>query len=83
MGKEMRIVGWTPGNSVVIQERKTGEWIQSTVTETEFNFIIRHNFPKYWKEWMSKERVQTSMDFFYHYGETPEMIRKGEAFIFS
>ena len=83
MGKEMRIVGWTPGNLVVIQEKGKGEWIQSTVTETEFNLIMQHNYPKYWNEWMSKERVQTPMDFFWNYHEDPEMRRKGEAFIFS
>lgn len=87
--KEMRIVGWTPGLSVNIQLRnyivtKNCDWKQVSISEKEFDELMRSEYPAYYEEFEEKnDEDETAIEFFYHYGETPKMRREGTAYIYS
>ena len=89
--KEMRIVGWTPGKSVVYQEReitgiwKEDLWVQECISEKEFETYMQGNFPTYWNDFLDyyEHFDVTSCEYFWNYGETDEMKRNGDAFVYT
>ena len=88
MLNEMRIVGWTPGLSVNIQRRdftsRNWDWNQISVTEKEFDEIMKSEYPEYYEVYEEKkDEDETAIEFFYHYGETPKMRREGTAYIYA
>ena len=79
--KKMRIVGL--GTSIIIQVNFGGsEWEQKTLSRDEFRSFMESKFPVYWEEYLNYGAYYTPEEFFYHYGETSEMRRKGEAYIY-
>ena len=82
--KYMRIVGY--GLNVVhvqTSNHRNRNYEQTRMTPIEFMEFMKREFPHYWQEYLDKADTDTYPEkFFYHYGETPEMIRKGEAFVF-
>ena len=79
---EMRIVGITD-NRVWVQGKKDGKWHQTIVDKTAFEVMMRMSFPRYVEEYAMSNTDKDMADFFYHYGETESMKRKGEAYIFT
>ena len=80
--KFMRIVAL--GKQVFIQtsNHKNRDYKQSIMTPDEFAAFMQEHFPIHWKEYEINGQGQTAAEFFYNFGETPEMKRKGEAFVF-
>lgn len=77
---KMRIVGL--GAKVFIQTMKGNNWEPNNIDRNEFENLMRNEFPSYVTEY-EKDNINCDMaDFFYHYGETSAMIKKGEAYIF-
>ena len=77
---KMRIVGM--GAKVFVQIMKNNRWEQSHINRDEFEDLIRNEFPRYMAEYEKNNTNCDVADFFYHYGETDAMLRKGEAYIF-
>ena len=78
---KMRIVGMGI-KKVFVQIMKTNEWEQKHINKNEFKNLMRNEFPKYMAAYEESNTNCDIADFFYHYGETDAMIRKGEAYIF-
>lgn len=78
---KMRIVGLGL-HKIIFQEKKGSEWEQKTLRSDLFDEYMINNFPTYYEEYMEDETELFASEFFYHYGETHEMIRNGEAYIF-
>ena len=72
---KMRIVGMT-GSKFFIQTLYNGTWIQEKITFAEFAEFMKEHFPAVF------EQLGDNWDAYYNYGETEEMRRKGEAYIF-
>ena len=78
---KMRIVGMGV-KKVFVQIMKNNSWEQDNIDRNEFENLMRNEFPKYVAEY-EKNNINCDMaDFFYHYGETDAMLRKGKAYIF-
>lgn len=78
---KMRIVGMNTTH-VFIQTLINNEWKLNIMNEKEFKSFMYNMFPTYMAEY-EKDTINTkATDFFYHYGETEDMRRKGEAYIF-
>lgn len=54
----------------------SGEWQQIHLTYSEFINFMKTFFPTV------AEQLGDNVEDYYHYGETPEMITEGEAYIF-
>lgn len=80
----MRIVGLTNWNSVVIQKRneKTRKWEQETLDYTTFKNMMETEHPRLYNKFLNSGSEDIG-EYFYRYGETPEMILKGDAYIFN
>ena len=78
---KMRIVGMD-AKKVFVQIMKNNEWEQKHINKNEFENLMRNEFPKYVAEYKEDNTNCNMADFFYHYGETDAMLRKGEAYIF-
>ena len=78
---KMRIVGMGV-KKIFIQIMKNNEWEQKHINKNEFENLMRNEFPKYMAEYEENNTNGDIADFFYHYGETDAMLRKGEAYIF-
>lgn len=72
---KMRIVGMICGE-MWIQIYNNGTWRQEELTTTEFRDFMREHFPAVLDE------LGDDWDAYYNYGETEEMQRRGEAYIF-
>lgn len=81
--KHMRIVG-LGAHQIIFQESTNGRaWVQKTLRSDLFEDYMEENFPAYYSDFMNSTLDMSAAEFFYHYGETPEMRRKGEAFIYT
>lgn len=82
--KYMRIVAINP-DSVFIQTatRNTHNFTQTIITRDEFANLMMDEFPEYWADYEKCTIPMDAADFFYHYGETPEMRKTGEAYIYT
>lgn len=78
---KMRIVGINTTH-IFIQTLTNNEWKQDIMNEEEFKSFMYNTFPIYMTEYEKDNTDRKVMDFFYNYGETEEMKRKGEAYIF-
>ena len=78
---KMRIVG-IGLTKVFIQIMKNNNWEQSHINRNEFENLMRNEFSKYVAEYEENNTNCDMADFFYHYGETDAMLKKGEAYIF-
>ena len=78
---KMRIVGMD-AKKVFVQIMKNNEWEQKHINKNEFENLMRSEFPKYMAEYEGSNTNCDIADFFYYYGETDAMLRKGEAYIF-
>lgn len=87
--KYMRVVAYG-GNSVFVQtsNQRNRDYEQTIMTLNEFEEFVKENFPKEWEEYLEYNKnvdwqFQKALhEFFYRYGETEEMRRKGESFVF-
>lgn len=82
MSSKMRIVANTPGKNVFIQKEIRGKWVQEIITVEEFVGLMKKDYPKDWEVYEKSGMEKEPDDFFYYYGCTEKMIRKGESFIF-
>lgn len=81
--KYMRIVG-LGAHQVIYQESKNGRtWEQKTLRTDCFEDYLEREFNKYWPDFLNCTQDVSAAEFFYHYGETADMRRKGEAYIFT
>ena len=78
---KMRIVGMGV-KKMFVQIMKNNTWEQSHINKNEFENLMINNFPNYVAEYEKNSTNCDMVDFFYHYGETDAMLRKGEAYIF-
>lgn len=72
---KMRIVAMT-SHDVTVQIKMRTHWWQTCLEEAEFLEFVRQHFPT------AAEQAGDNIEDYYHYGETPEMQIKGEAYIF-
>ena len=80
---KMRIVAIS-AHAVFIQENNGNEWEQTKMRIDLFESYMEKNFPKYYNEFLNTDTSDDcAAEFFYHYGETPEMKRKGIAYIYT
>lgn len=79
---KMKIVGINT-TYIFIQTLMNNEWKQNKMNEEEFKSFMYNTFPIYMKEYEKDNTNTKVMNFFYNYGETEEMKRKGEAYIFT
>lgn len=88
--KYMRIVG-LGGNVIHVQEsnRKNAGFKQRVISHDDFVELMKSDFPAYFEEFLNSPNANEPeffghdcCSFFYHYGETRDMIRSGEAYIF-
>ena len=77
---KMRIVGIN--EKVFIQIMKNNRWEQSCISKSEFENLMRNEFSNYISEYEKSNTSYDMANFFYNYGETDAMRRKGEAYIF-
>ena len=78
---KMRIVGMD-AKKVFVQIMKNNEWEQKHINKNEFENLMRNEFSKYMTEYEESSTNCDIIDFFYYYGETDAMLKKGEAYIF-
>ena len=81
----MRIVGMSPG-FMNIQTRTNGsDWKQEILSPEQFENFMKKYFPIEYGEYCDFLEFfdESIFNFFYHYRETPKMIREGEAYIFT
>ena len=78
---KMRIVGMGV-KKIFIQIMKNNQWEQSHINRNEFENLMRNDFSKYVAEYEENNTNCDMADFFYYFGETDAMLRKGEAYIF-
>lgn len=83
MGRKMRIVAMN-SNRILVQffNPEKNAWKQKTHTFDEFDELMRTACPKEYDEYLKSGTTKSAADYFFHYGETPKMIRKGDAFVF-
>lgn len=68
--KDMRIVGLNP-DKIFIQFRTGYDWSQEAISYTEFEDLMRSDYPRYWAEYLKSEDREslTPELFFYQIGE--------------
>lgn len=85
---QMRIVALSSGTETIIIQWKTMQsyFTQETMSYKQFDKYMKVTFPKYYKYYEiakeQQEEICNSADWFYNFGETMEMRRKGESYIF-
>lgn len=80
---EMRIVA-VNSHAIFIQENNGVGWKQTQMRSDLFEGYMEKNFPAYYNEFLNADTSdEAATEFFYHYGETPEMRRKGIAYIYA
>lgn len=80
---KMRIVAIS-AHAVFIQENNGNGWEQTKMRINLFENYMEENFPKHYNEFLNTDTSDDSAaEFFYHYGETPEMKRRGIAYIYT
>ena len=78
----MRIVGLS-AKVVTVQIRYGVEgWSQLGLTHSQFEEVMKNVFTDYYKDYEMSGQRKSCANFFYHYGETEMMLRKGIAFIY-
>lgn len=80
----MRIVGIS-NDWIVVQTQtgRRGDWEQVGMSWAEFDAWMWENFTPYFEEYLLKaEPEQSAAEFFYNYGETAAMRRKGDAYVY-
>lgn len=82
MAREMRIVAIDSGR-VWVQGKVDNEWKQVIISRKAFETMMQISFPQYVEEYVLSHSDEDMADFFYHYGETHAMKRRGEAYIFT
>ena len=82
--KYMRMVALT-ANIAFIQtsEFENRGFKQDKISWAAFNDFMKEEFPQYWVEYESTNKKEEAAEYFYHYGETDEMKRKGIAYVFA
>ena len=83
MSKEMKIVGLHNKVHVLFRFEENGTWTRAVMTRDEFENFMRTEFPAYVEKYDAKIRDDDMADWFYHYGETPLMISKGEVYVYT
>ena len=85
----MRIVGLSESThfvTVQIRDKDRGRWKQIIFPYNEFGVYMKHYFPKYYNYYEmameQQENYEYAAEWFYNYGETFEMRRKGDSYIF-
>lgn len=85
----MRIVGLcesTHSVTVQIKDKELGKWNQTVFPYNEFRNYMKHFFPKYYNYYEIAMEQQVNYEYaaewFYNYGETLKMRRKGDSYIF-
>ena len=81
MSTAMRIVALTD-SEVWVQSLLNGKWEQLKISYRAFEVMMQISFPQYVEDYALRNNGETMVDFFYHYGETEEMRRKGIEYIF-
>ena len=92
--KFMKIVAIGAYVFVQTSNYRNRDYTQTIMKIDEFEKFMQEQFPKYWDEYMWDEYLnyynnvdrqfkKTAPEYFYHYGETEEMRRKGEAYIYT
>lgn len=81
----MRIVGMSYGFMTIQTSDKGKDWKQETLSPEQFEHFMKNNFPIEYGEYCDNLEFfdESISNFFYHYRETPKMIREGEAYIFT
>lgn len=82
MATKMRIVASNPGKNIFIQKYNRDKWVLEIITVKEFAELMKNEYPNDWKVYENSGMEKEPDDFFYYYGCTEEMIRKGESYIF-
>ena len=82
MATKMRIVGSNPGKNVFIQKYVHGKWEQKIITVEEFSEMMKNEYPKDWNVYQNSGTEKAPDVFFWDYGCTEAMIRRGESYIF-
>ena len=81
--KYMRIVAvnW---KDIFVQtsDNRRRDYKQVTMSHEEFEEFMKANFASYWNEYESSGSKDSAAEYFYTYGETEEMKRKGIAYIY-
>ena len=77
----MRIVGMN-AQAMFIQKEIKGEWIQEVISFTQFEDMMKTEYPRYWNKYTESNTDKSAEDFFYNYGEDENMESKGESFIY-
>ena len=90
---EMRIVGLSESTgTITLQHRRTKgrwttNWYQDSYTYYGFVEYMKRHFPKYFNFYeiaMEQQKYyEFAAEWFYNFGETLEMIRSGELYIFT
>ena len=79
----MRIVGLTNYKAVFIQKRENRtEWKQYKLNYVEFENLMKNEHPVLYKKYLNSGFDDIGQ-YFWNYGETEEMKRKGVAYIFN
>lgn len=79
--KKMRIVGLNKNNIFVQKQTRMG-WEQELISHEAFDQMMRTEYPAYYQQFEASGTEKSAAEWFYNFGETEEMMRKGEAFIF-
>lgn len=85
MKKQMRIVGLNSSSIVIQKKDGNNSWNQAKVSNSDFDKMMKEGYPDFYDEYQAatKNGIRLSAaEYFYHYGETDEMIQKGDAFIY-
>lgn len=84
---EMRIVGLNK-TTVFVQRKIKGDWSahrgweQAVMNDVEFDTMMSEEFPEYWKKYLEADTEKDAKSWFYDFGCTEKMKRKGESFIY-
>lgn len=79
---KMRIVGLN-GNRIFVQKMiRHNEWMQKPMRFDDFRTMMKECYPGYYQEYLESGTDKKIQDYFWHYGETEEMRRNGDAYIF-
>ena len=81
MSTAMRIVALSD-NEIWIQGFLNNRWEQLRISHRAFEVMMQISFPRYVEEYAMFGNGIPMVDYFYHYGETEEMRRKGDEYIF-
>lgn len=76
----MRIVAMNNKGFFIQEAEKMNTWEQRNISFEEFIKYMKENFTKEYNEFVESEK--SVADFFYNYGCTEKMIKKGESYIF-